>query len=72
MARKEEKQSMPRAEQYGKKARFDGTLEQIIQIAVKTKSKKEAKNNGHQNSRYAYIFNPFSQLLYSYSPIERQ
>lgn len=37
------KQPKPRAEQYEEKVKFEGTLEQMIQIAVKPK-KKEDKN----------------------------
>ncbi|GAA4100193.1 hypothetical protein [Mucilaginibacter panaciglaebae] len=45
MAKKEqEKQSKPRAEQYEEKVKFNGTLEQMIQMAVKPKpGNKQAK-----------------------------
>jgi hypothetical protein len=43
MAKKEETKSKPRAEQYEEKVKFAGTLEQMIQMAVKPKPKKQAK-----------------------------
>ena len=44
MAKKEdEKPPKKRAEKYDEKVKFEGTLEQMINIAVKTPPKKETK-----------------------------
>ena len=50
MAKKEEtKKAKPRAEQYEEKVKFNGTLEQMIQIAVKPKAKPKNNDGGASN-----------------------
>lgn len=43
MAKEKKKEPKPRAENYDEKVKFNGTLEQMIQMAVKPKSDNKDK-----------------------------